>query len=148
MVIVTNQALRFDIMNMSVNLIKFPIKRSCVAVMIPDSIKPDGAHIAVTGKKLRKLILHELHICRIILLGLILSCLEACSACRIIIPGPVNQRVVQMEINALFGAGLRQFRNHIPLEWRRINDVVVGHLGVVHRESVVMTRGKANVFCS
>ena len=53
-----------------------------------------------------------------------------------------------MEINALFGASLRQFRNHIPLERRCINDVVVGHLGVIHRETIMMTRGEADIFCS
>ena len=53
-----------------------------------------------------------------------------------------------MELKVVFLTGLRQFFQHIALERRGVDDIVVRLLGAEHREPVVMARREADISCA
>ena len=75
--------------------------------------------------------------------------ISACSAQRIIIgTTPVEQRIVEMQLDALFMAFVGKLFDDIAFERSGIDNVVRRLLGAKHRKSVVMSRCDANIFCT
>ena len=132
MVVVGHEAVRLDAVDEPVLLLKLPIERSRVAVMVPESVKPDAAYLAVIGEEFPELGVHELVICLPVRLGRVLSGREAGASGRIVIPSPVNVGVVEMKPYALLVAFVSQLFQHIPSERGRIDDIVRRLRGIEH----------------
>ena len=147
MVIIGHEAVRLDAVDEPVLLLKLPIERGGVAVVVPESVKPDAADFAVIGEEFPELGVHEIVICLPVRLGRILSGREAGASGRIVIPSPVNVGVVEMKPYALLVAFVSQLFQHIPSERGCIDDIVRRLPGAEHRESVVMPGGEADVLC-
>ena len=58
---------------------------------------------------------------------------------------PVELRVIEEELDALLAAFVGQRLQHVLVVRRALDDVVVAHLGIPHREAVVMLAGDRDV---
>ena len=137
-----------DVMDMRIDVVISPVKRYGIAVMIPMAVEPDGTYLSVLGKKLCKLVLHELTVSLIILSISLSSGLETCSSDRIVLTGPVQKGIIEMQGDTFFMTGLGQFCYYIPLERSRVHYVIVRNGSIEYGEAVMMTRGQGYILRS
>ena len=112
-------------MNHRILLIELPVKRHRILIMIPETIKPNGANRAVVGEQFRKLIVHELIIMRPVGFGRIASGMMSGAAPRIIFARPIQMRIVEMQTDALLLTSSRELFEHIAVEWRCIHNIII-----------------------
>ncbi len=116
-----------------------------VSVLIPHPVEPYGSYLAVTGKQLGQLSIHERVVGVPVYLGLGTSRTQPRAAAGCIGAPPVDMRIVEVQAHILAVAGIGQLAHYIASEGCGIDDVVVGTVGIPHREALVVTRGKADV---
>ena len=131
-------------MDQRVELAQAPVERG-VAVLVPHAVEPDGPHLAVLGEQLGELRLHEVEIGVGVLLFRGAARAEARAAARSVLAPPVDERVVEVEADALAVALVRQLLHHVAGEGGRLDDVVGRLRRAEHREALVVARGEADV---
>ena len=149
MVVVANEACGLELVDQRILLIEVPALRHGVPPVgpVPDAVEPDGTDGSVAGQQFRELVIHELEVVLPVPIRPVRAPERpAGPAARPEVgPAPVEVGVVEMELDAVLAAGFRQFRNHVPLERCRLDDIVVARLRVPHRKAVVMARSQRDV---
>ncbi len=146
MVIVTNKTRRLQAVYQRILFVELPVKRHRILVMVPPSVKPYCANLAVIGEQLGELSVHEIVISRPIDLCRVTSCVVTCASLRIILTRPVDVGVVEVEPYALTVALVGKLLQHIAPKRRGIDNVIRRLLRAPHRKSVVMTRCYTYIF--
>ena len=168
MVIVTDEATRLQAVDKVVNALQVPgrcIEAIRLDLPVPKAVEPDGAHLAVIGEQFGELLFHEGDVMlpqgiffpefrgqQAVGRGLPGSVGEftagvpsGTSQRPVILPGPVQQGIIEMDFQALPVAFVRKFLQDIPLEGGGVNYVEVGSGGIEHRKSVMMAGSDADV---
>ena len=127
MVVVANETCRLQTVYERILLRQTPVERR-VDVLIPQTVKPDGTHTAIVGEQLCELVVHESIIRVPVLCLLRTSCAQACAAEGCILALPVDVRVIEMNVYALFVTLVSQLFHDVALEGCGVNDVIVGPL--------------------
>ena len=114
--------------------------------MIPPSVKPYRANLAVISEQLGELSVHEGVISRPIDLGGVTTGVATGASPRIILARPVDVGVVEVEPYALTVTLVGKLLQHIATKRRSIYNVIRRLLCAPHRKSVVMTRCYTYIF--
>ena len=142
-VVVADQHSRLNGMDHPVLFAQFPCPFNLLMAssLVPDTVEPDASYRPVVGQKFGQLRIHEVEV-TVPVSFLRSSRRTAGVASRIVvITAPVEVRIVEIQLEPLFGAGLREFLQDIPPERSRIHNVVRRGLRREHRESVVICPG-------
>lgn len=75
-------------------------------------------------------------------------CASSSAPERIFRPSPVEVGIIKMKPDAMTLAGVGQLFEHVASKRGGVNDIVVRLPGLEHRETVVVTRGEADIACS
>ena len=116
-----------------------------VDVLVPHAVEPDGADGAVASEQLRQLAVHEGAIVVPATFTRAAGAEAGAATGEVVVAAPVEVRIVEMEPDAVSGAGVGQLTDHIAAEGRGLDDVEVRLAGGEHREAVVVARGDADV---
>ena len=145
MMIITNQTPRLQFVNQCILFSKIPVE---IIRLIPHSVKPDGSDRTVISQKLCQLVIHELGISTPFSMAFPSSVSASPSQRIIVFSCPVQMRIIQMKGNALLGTFICQFLHDITFKWRCIHDIIIGILSIKHRETVMVTSCKTDIFCT
>ena len=130
MAVVADEAGRLQPVDVVVEVAEPPVEAGR-PVVVPLAVEPDAMDGPVARQELGDLVRHEGEVGVVVVRG---------GAARIVRSPPVQERIVEAEREALLGAGLRELRERVAPERRRVDDVVVRLRGVEHREAVVVAR--------
>ena len=144
MVVVAHQAAGLQVVNELILLLQLPVEGDGIHVVVPPAVEPDGPDLAVVGEQLGQLVVHEAIVCRPV------GAVEplgppARTACGIVLAGPVDVRVIEVQLDALAVTLLGQLP-HDVFAVGRIHDVIVRPPGIPHGEALVMPGGETDVF--
>ena len=142
--VVAHKETGLEAVKQSILLVKLPVKRLGVAVVVPHAIKPDGIGVIILHK-LCQLGVHELEIGGPVGLLGVLSCVASDTSGRIVVACPVDVGIIEVDSQPLATALIGEFAQHIAAEGGTIYYIIVRLLGGKHREAVMMARGEADV---
>ena len=97
-------------------LLELPVEWHRIHVVVPQTVEPDCSDLSVVGQKLGELVVHKLIVVRPVGLGRILSRLETCSAGGVILAGPVDMGIIEIERNTLLFAFVGKLFENIAAE--------------------------------
>ena len=132
-------------MNIFIELRHLPVERNRVALVVPITVEPEGADRGVLGHQLFHLLFHEAEVVVIVWMIALAAGVVAGLAKRVILPDPIQNRIVELEAQAFLMAGVSQIPHHILSPRGRLDDVVVRSLGVEHGKSVMVTGGYRHI---
>ena len=145
MVVVADEAGGLQTVNQGILFVELPIKWGRVGVMLPFTIKPDGADGTIVGQQLGQLVVHEFVVLRPVGGRSVVRHIILVSSQRIIQAMPVQMGIVEMQLDAVALASVGKFFEHVALEGSRVHDVVVAHRTLEHRKAVMVARGDGDV---
>ena len=126
---------------------QLPIE-SGILIMIPPTVEPDGTDRSVIGQQLSNLIIHKLIIRFPFSMGRTSRTTSGPPQRIIIVPVPIQMRIIKMQFYPLFMTFFCQFLQNIPAERCRLDDVVIRKPGIEHRKPLMMPGSKTNIFRS
>ena len=133
MVVVTDEARWLELVDESVLLVELPVEWGWILVTVPLSVEPDGADFTIVCEQLGQLLIHEVIICRpVLVLPNTADDLLAGTSHWVLVARPVNVRVVEVQLDALLVALVGKLLEHVAAEWCGVNDVVFALLCVPH----------------
>ena len=116
-----------------------------VDVLVPHAVEPDGADGAVAGEQLGELAVHEGAVVVPAAFAGATGAEAGAATGEVIVAAPVEVRIVEVQPDAVSGAGVGQLTDHVAAEGRGLDDVEVRLAGGEHGEAVVVARGDADV---
>ena len=143
-VVVTHQTGRPDGMDMVVQSAELPIEIR-VLVLVPHPVEPHGAHRIVTRQQFRELAFHKIVVTLVADRRAGAARSQPGPAARAVVAVPVDQRIIEVQADALTGALVGERFHDILFIRRGVHDVVVRLRGVPHRKAVVVARREADV---
>ena len=144
-VVVADQAAGLRLMDAAIDAGEAPVEIRIVA-LVPFPVEPDGVHFAVVGEQLVQLVVHKGVIVFPLAFQRASRAAAAVAQGHVVVAGPVDERVIEMEVDALLMARVGQLLDDIPFERGRLGDGEVAVLAVEHREAVVVAGREADVF--
>ena len=79
---------------------------------------------------------------------LVPACSQSCTSLRIVLPSPVQVRVIQVQLDAVPSAGIGQLFDDVPFERCSVHGVVCAGRRLEEREAVVVACGDGDVLCA
>ena len=149
MVVVSDETCRLQAVYHRILFVKLPIERYSVLVAVPLAVEPDSSYLAVLGKKLSQLFVHEIVVCRPVLVVSVApdNFLPRTSE-RVLVTCPIQVRIVKVQPYSLLVAFIGKFLYHVTPERSGIDNIVVALFGVPHGKTVVVTAGEAYILRS
>jgi hypothetical protein len=139
--VVADEGGRLQLVDHPVRLREPPVR----VRLVPPPVEPDATDLAVVREQLAELAVHVVEVAVPVALGRP-PAVRARAPARVVVGVmPVELRVVEEELDALPVALVGQHLEDVLLVGRAVHDVVVGDLGVEHREAVVMLAGDGDV---
>ena len=140
-VVVAYEACRLQAVYHGILLAQAPVEVG----LVPHSVKPYCAYLAVVGQQLGQLVVHKLIVA--LPIAVVLSARPVARVAQriVVFARPVEVRVIQMKLYALLVALVCQLLYHVASEGRGVNNVIVGIFCVEHREAVVVACGDAYI---
>ena len=145
MVVVGHEAAGLQAVDEGVLGWELPVEGLRVGIVVPPSVEPDGSDRAVVGEELGELRVHKAVIA--LPVGLMGGAARPESGATQGIVGaiPVQMRVVEMQPDAVVGAGLGELADDVAPEGCGFYYVIRTGCRIEQRESVVMTGGDGDV---
>ena len=145
MVVVADKAGGLQTVNEGILLVELPVEGRRVGIVLPLTVKPDGADWTIVGEQFGQLVVHEFVILRPVGGSGIVGQFILVASQRIVQPMPVQVGIVEMQFDAMALAGVGKFLEDVTLEGGGIDDIIVADCTLEHRETVVMARGDGNI---
>ena len=145
MVVVTHKTSRLQLVYEFVLSRQFPVKGYGILFVVPPTVEPDRADIAILGEQFGQLGIHEVIVLLPVGIVTSLAALCACTSHGIIVAHPVDVAIIEVQAYALLATGLGQFLQNVLAVGCGLYDVELALLGVPHGETIVMTGGEADV---
>ena len=131
-------------MDMVVQPAEFPVEIR-VLILIPHPVEPHGAHRTVTRQQFRELAFHKIVVTLVADRRAGTPRPKPRPPARAVVAVPVDQRIIEVQADALTGALVGERFHDILFIRRGVHDVVVRLRGVPHRKAVVVARREADV---
>ena len=147
MMVVPYQTSRLQAMYQRILFRQLPVKIR-ISILVPPAIEPDSTYRTVVRQQLCQLVIHKSIIAFPVSFRIRPSGSTPCTSPRCVFTIPVDMGVIEMKPNTLFMTFVCQFFYYIALERGCIYNIIIGILGMKHREPFMVATCKADIFGS